>query len=187
MRHLAILALLVPSAVAAQDHAHTPGMTHPGPAAVAVTQPGQAAFAAIAEIVRLLEADSTTDWTRVNLEALRRHLIDMDEVTMHAMASSTVIANGATFDITGTGRTREAIQRMLTAHATMLDQLSDYRASARVTATGARLTVTARTPNDPRIVAKIRGLGMIGLLALGDHHGPHHLALARGTQAGHAH
>src|SRR5512138_3204260 len=48
------------------------------------TQPGQAAFGAISEIVRLLEADSTTDWSRVNIEALRQHLIDMDDVIMHA-------------------------------------------------------------------------------------------------------
>src|SRR5512146_836108 len=48
------------------------------------TQPGQAAFGAISEIVRMLEADSTTDWSRVNIEALRQHLIDMDDVIMHA-------------------------------------------------------------------------------------------------------
>jgi len=48
------------------------------------TQGGQAAFAAIQEIVRILDADPKTDWSRVNLEGLRRHLQDMDEVTMRA-------------------------------------------------------------------------------------------------------
>lgn len=35
------------------------------------TRAGQEAFATIAEIVRLLDADSTTDWSKVDLEALR--------------------------------------------------------------------------------------------------------------------
>src|SRR5437763_2768602 len=40
------------------------------------TSPGQAAFGAISEIVRLLKADPNTDWSKVNIEALRQHLID---------------------------------------------------------------------------------------------------------------
>ena len=48
------------------------------------TQPGQDAFGAIQEIVRILEADPATDWSKVDLEALREHLIDMNEVTLHA-------------------------------------------------------------------------------------------------------
>jgi hypothetical protein len=37
-------------------------------------------------------------------------------------------------------------------------------------------------------VARIRGLGFIGLLVQGGHHGPHHLAMARGEMpAGHRH
>ncbi|MCC2098329.1 MAG: hypothetical protein KDJ29_15640, partial [Hyphomicrobiales bacterium] len=41
-------------------------------------QPGQSAFAAIQEIVEILEADRSTDWSKVNIPALRQHLIDMD-------------------------------------------------------------------------------------------------------------
>ena len=50
---------------------------------------------------------------------------------------------------------------------------------------GVRLTVTAKTPQDPGAVARIRGLGFAGLLALGGHHGPHHLAMARGEALPH--
>ena len=50
------------------------------------TMPGQDAFGAIQEIVRILEADPKTDWSKVNLEALRQHLIDMNEVTLKAAA-----------------------------------------------------------------------------------------------------
>ena len=45
---------------------------------------------------------------------------------------------------------------------------------------GVKWTVTAANPGDARTVAKIRGLGFAGLLTLGDHHTPHHIALARG-------
>src|SRR5579884_926245 len=38
--------------------------------------PGQGAFGAIQEIVRSLDADPNTDWSKVDLEALRQHLID---------------------------------------------------------------------------------------------------------------
>jgi len=41
--------------------------------------PGQDAFGAIQEIVQILDADPKTDWSKVDLEALRQHLIDMDE------------------------------------------------------------------------------------------------------------
>jgi hypothetical protein len=34
--------------------------------------------------VAILRADSTTDWTKVDIEGLRQHLIDMDDVTMRA-------------------------------------------------------------------------------------------------------
>ena len=40
------------------------------------TMPGQDAFGAIQEIVQILEADPKTDWSKVELEGLRQHLID---------------------------------------------------------------------------------------------------------------
>ena len=53
---------------------------------------------------------------------------------------------------------------------------------------GVRLRVTARKPDDAREVARLRGLGFIGLLTLGAHHGPHHLAMAKGEALpGHRH
>lgn len=141
------------------------------------TQPGQAAFGAISEIVRMLEADSTTDWSRVNIEALRQHLIDMDDVVMHAAVLQRSVPGGLEMQVTGTGRTVGAIKRMAMNHARMLDQEGQYHATAKETANGARLTVTA---SDERTVARIRGLGFAGLMTEGDHHAPHHLAIARG-------
>src|SRR5271167_2194275 len=48
------------------------------------TMPGQDAFGAIQEIVQILQSDPKTDWSKVDLEALRQHLIDMNKVTLKA-------------------------------------------------------------------------------------------------------
>lgn len=149
-------------------------------AAVLPTQAGQAAFAAIAEIVRMLESDPTTDWSRVNIEALRQHLIDMDDVTLHAVVARRDVARGAEFTVTGTGRTVDAIRRMATNQSQMLDMDARYRANAQPIDGGALVAVTARDAGDAQLVAQIRGLGFIGLMTEGDHHVRHHLALARG-------
>ena len=81
------------------------------------TMPGQDAFGAIQEIVRILEADPKTEWSKVNLEALRQHLIDMSEVTLKADIVTKPIDGGIEVTVTGTGRTVEAIQRMVPAQA----------------------------------------------------------------------
>jgi hypothetical protein len=39
--------------------------------------PGQVAFGAIPEVVRILEANPATEWSKVNISALQQHLIDM--------------------------------------------------------------------------------------------------------------
>jgi hypothetical protein len=70
-----------------------------------------------------------------------------------------------------------AIQRMLPAHAGELAQHEGWTAKAELLASGALLTVTAA---DPKEVQHIRGLGFIGLMAEGQHHQAHHLAIAKG-------
>ena len=181
--------VLVPSLGSAQDHKHTPGMVHPTNSAATTlpTLAGQDAYAAVAEVVRILEADSTTDWSRVNLEALRQHLIDLNEVTLHSAARQTPIEGGLSIEVTGEGRALESIQRIMAAHTPMLDGLPDFVATSGVIPNGARLTVRAENPADRKIIAKIRGLGFIGLLTVGEHHAAHHLALARGDAMAHSH
>lgn len=164
--------------VFAQDSSHMDHARHVGAGnGVVPTMPGQDAFGAVQEIVRLLEADASTDWSQIDLAALREHLIDMNEVTLKASAVGRVIDNGLQIDVTGSGRTLAAIQRMLPAHARELNGLFDWRAQTAPLANGVRLTVVANTAAE---IAHIRGLGFIGLLVSGGHHQPHHLAMARG-------
>jgi hypothetical protein len=141
------------------------------------TRPGQDAFGAIQEIVGILEADPATDWSKVDLEAVRRHLVDMNEVTLNAEAAAKAIEGGVEIAVTGSGRTAAAIRRMVPAHAAEIDGLNGWRATSAPLANGVLLTVTS---GDAKEVAHIRGLGFIGILASGHHHQPHHLAMAKG-------
>lgn len=149
-------------------------------AAGVATLPGQDAFGAIAEIVQLLDADPETDWSQVDLERLRQHLIDMNDVVLRADVKASPVPGGLLMDVTGTGRTESAIRAMLIPHATELDQVPGLGAKTETIRGGVRLTVTAREAEDAKAIARVRGLGFIGLLTLGAHHQRHHLAMARG-------
>jgi hypothetical protein len=186
---LALTVALLSRAASAQaaGMVHTPGMSHDSAMAARLpTAPGQDAYAAIAEVVRLLDADPSTDWSRVNLEALRQHLVDMNEVTLRAAVAQFPAPGGVALRVTGTGRTLAAIRAMVRSHASALAAMPAYAARVDDLADGVRFTVTARDTSDARAVQRIRGLGFAGLMTIGDHHAAHHLALARGA-AGEAH
>jgi hypothetical protein len=163
---------------------HMAGMAHDGQPGMA-TQSGQAAFAAISEVVKLLKADPKTDWSKVNLEALRQHLIDMDNVTMRSQVKQRSVPGGLAMNITGTtAPVVAAIQRMVGMHAMMLSEgegdTDGMMAKAAKIPGGMRLTVTARDTADAQLVARIRGLGFIGVMTEGEHHPMHHMMVARG-------
>jgi len=138
--------------------------------------PGQQAFGTIQEIVRMLEADPATDWSKVNISALREHLIDMDEVTMRAAATERSLDEGVEIIVTGEGRTREAIKRMVPAHVHELTGLG-WNARTEELPNGVRMTVTG---SDARQATKLRALGFLGLMVQGSHHQQHHLMMAKG-------
>lgn len=175
--------LMGPAAVAAQNHDHAQSTADGVP-----QRAGQATFAAIAEIVAILLADPTTDWSKVNIESLRQHLLDMDDVTMRSQVKQEGVPGGAVFTVTGTGRVTAAIRRMARAHSAMVAGDASLQASVDEVAGGARLTIVARDLHDAVLASRIRGLGFYGILTTGAHHGSHHLALARGTPpASHGH
>ena len=160
--------------------AHPHAATEAGPVPAL---PGQDAFGAIQEIVQILDADPNTDWSKVDLEALRQHLIDMNMVTLNAEAAARPVDGGLEIAVTGSGRTLAAIHRMIPAWARTMNGHRGWSTTAAGLPNGERLTVTA---TDPKEVPHIRGLGFIGLLVSGSHHQPHHLAMAKGEFA-HAH
>ena len=150
------------------DEHHTGG--------VVPTQVGQDAFAAIQEIVGILEADPTTDWSKVDIDALRRHLVDMSNVILAADVSSAPMDGGLRFDVTGVGAVRDSVRRMVTAHATMMNGVEGWKFEASEIDGGAAMTVRAPAAD----ANKLRGLGFFGLMTRGMHHRYHHLMIARG-------
>jgi hypothetical protein len=96
------------------------------------------------------------------------------------------VPGGFAADVTGTDEVTEAIRRMLTAHVAQMATETGLRGTAEPIAGGIRLTVVANDPTDLQAVTRIRGLGTIGILTSGNHHGAHHEAMARGG-AVHAH
>jgi hypothetical protein len=165
-----------------QHHGKMPMGNRAGTHAVSTTATllGQDAFGAIQEIVQILDADPNTDWSKVDLEALRQHLIDMNEVTLKADADSKQIDGGLEIAVTGSERTLIAIQRMVPAWAQTMNGHQGWSTKAAPLPNGELLTVTAA---DPKEVQHIRGLGFIGLLVSGSMHQPHHLAIAKGEFA----
>ena len=160
------------------DMPHAPAtMGHRAEMSGQPTLPGQDAFGAIQEIVHILEADPDTDWSKVDLEALRQHLIDMNDVTLKADVTSKQIDGGLEIVVSGTGRTVGAIHRMVPAHAREIDGQHGWRVKTTPRPDGVLLSITS---SDPKEVQHIRGLGFIGILVSGAHHQPHHLMMAKG-------
>jgi len=141
-------------------------------------QGGQSAFAAIQEIVDILTIDPTTDWSRVDISALRMHLIDMDNVTLRAQVQADQLPDGALYTATSSDPAVAAsIQNMVLAHAATMDGVNGWTLTADQISSGATLAVKGpETDAD-----KIHALGFIGLMTVGMHHQAHHIALASGS------
>jgi hypothetical protein len=178
-----LLAALVAALVAASAAwAQSAGMQHAAVhsdhhGAALPSEPGQGAFAAIAEIVALLEADPGTDWSKVDIGALREHLVEMNELMLNAVAREEPVPGGLRIEVTGEGRTLRAIRAMVPAHAVELAKIEGWQAEATADPAGAVLMATSA---DPRQEARIRALGFFGLMATGAHHQAHHWAIATG-------
>lgn len=152
------------------------GGMHGQQSAATGTPPGQDAFGTIQEIVQILQSDPKTDWSKVNIDALRQHLIDMNEVTLHAAAAQRMIDNGIEITVTGEGRTLEAIKRMVPAHVNELHEIG-WSAKSEDLPNGVRLTVLA---SEAQPLTKLKALGFMGIMVQGGHHQPHHLMIAMG-------
>ena len=140
------------------------------------TQPGQDAFAAIQEIVQILEADPRTDWSKVDIDALRRHLVDMSNVTLAAQVKTEPLDGGIRYIVTGAGPVVGSVQRMITAHAATMNGYTGWQFGSTNVEGGAALEV--RVPESD--AAKLKALGFIGVMTRGMHHQEHHLMIARG-------
>lgn len=162
-------ALVVVASGAMSQHAHTSSSSP--------SETGQSQFAAIAEIVTLLRDDPDINWERVDIKALRDHLVDMDNVTTAASVERSVDGLNVTFAITGDEVVAASIQRMVLAHSTMLQGSSNWTVSAEELNGGATMVVQVGSEDE---LNQVLGLGFFGLMTIGAHHQQHHLMIASG-------
>jgi hypothetical protein len=173
------LAILASTSAAPQDAvdthtAHSRSIEGVNPA---LSHSGQAAFAALSEVVAALEADPSTDWSKANITKLRDHLLDMDEVVMRSHALVVEEGDAVRITVAGNGRTLAAIQRMVPAHARMMNGHRNWQSQTQSRGDGVIWTITTKSASERM---RIKALGLYGLLTLGAHHAPHHLAIAKG-------
>lgn len=143
------------------------------------TEAGNDAFGTIQEIMSILRNDPNTDWSKVNLEALRQHLLDMQDMTFNVdVLSQKPISNGMMVEVKPTTeRAKQSLARVFKAHPAIFSKETGWDMQVSEKKGVYTLTTTSYKSED---VDKIRGLGYIGWMAYGDHHQPHHLAMARG-------
>ena len=144
-----------------------------------VLEPGQSAFAAIAEIVAKLESNPDTNWNVVDIKGLREHLRDMNKVIIDAVTVAKEIDGGMQFTVTGGVDVKSSIRRMTLAHATFMNNVNGWEYKAKKIDGGAVVTVLV----PPQAQAKIKALGFFGMIASGSHHQLHHWMMASGKNA----
>lgn len=163
----------------AQHHGHETTASSSATPSNVLQAPGHSVFGTVQEAIRQLEADSTTDWSQVDIEALRQHLIDMQHVALHVtVQDKTPIEGGVRLRVKATtDAARASLARVLDAHPHMLHQETGWTMEVHEDDASYVLRVTTENPQERD---KIRGLGYMGLLAYGQHHQRHHWHLVRG-------
>lgn len=161
-------------------HEHKMNMSGGG-----LTEAGNDAFGTIQEVIAQLNENPNTDWKKVNLEALRQHLLDMNDMTFHVeVISQKPIQNGLEAVVRPTTpRATIALEKVFKAHPYWLKKEAGWTMQVKKNGEQYILRTTSENPKD---ADKIRGLGYIGLMAYGMHHQAHHWAMATG-QNPHAH
>lgn len=166
------------STLAANDHdAHSAHKTTTGSVP---QEPGQSAFAAIAEIVAILNNDPETNWAKVDITALRNHLVDMEMLTTEAKYTVKEIEGRIEYEVFGSKRAVEAASRMVPAHAQELSKMADWQITVETLDRNVKMIVQ---PTETNPITKIKALGFFGIMATGAHHQTHHLAMATGKMS----
>lgn len=157
------------------DHAMKHQSDGPPFVQVAPNEPGQGAFAALAEVALILRSDPKTDWTKANLSRLRDHLSDMNDLVFKTALTTDVLENGIRITVDLSVEGNAAAGRMVPAHAPVLAAETGWSSVVQTNGTLISWEVTDNHEGD-----QIEALGFFGLMATGDHHRSHHLAIAKG-------
>ncbi|HIM95015.1 MAG TPA: hypothetical protein EYM53_00155 [Gammaproteobacteria bacterium] len=188
---LSIVATIIAMPMASA-HMHHTNMNHAAmmghntaPTQVVLTESGTDPFATLQEVIAVLESNPSTNWEKVNIEALRLHLVEMQDMTINVDVKQQHIDDGFQAVVTPTtNRVVKSLTRVLSGHPAQMKAETGW--DMQVSDNNGVFTLTVTTDN-AKDVAKIRGLGYIGVMAYGNHHQPHHWAIASGDNphAGH--
>jgi len=160
---------------------HTPGMSHS-----VVTnnsglplEGGQGTFAALIEMVAMLEQDPNTDWGTVDLDSLRIHLLDMNHLILDTEATKSILSDTQIrYEIRGSENSIPSIHRMAPAHSRFIEQSRGWNIEAELNDHGATLTITVE---DAAALNRLNALGFYGFMSLDSHHQAHHYQMAVGN------
>ena len=169
---------IIPKAATAKLPTKTPAASTSS--ATPLKEAGNAIFGTIQETIKMLDADPKTDLEKVDLEGLRQHLIDMENFTSGVdVLSKKNIEKGSEIVIRAKSReAHDSLSRALKAHPSMLQAETGW--TMIVNQNKERFTLTIETQKSEEIV-RVRALGYIGVMALGDHHQVHHWMMASGS------
>ena len=144
-----------------------------------LSEAGNDAFGTIQEVIEKLNSNPDTDWSKVDLEKLRRHLVDMNNMTLNInIVSQKNIQEGLEIVVEPTTKSsQETLKRVFKVHPAQLNMDTGWNMVVKNEGQRFRLTITTTKKRD---VSKIRGLGYIGLMAYGRHHQKHHWEMAIG-------
>ncbi|KAE9625886.1 hypothetical protein GP644_21755 [Parasedimentitalea maritima] len=171
------MAALATPGLAQTTHDHNSAHSEQSPLNT-LSEPGQGAFAAISEIVSLLEKSPDTDWSKVDLDSLQAHLVDMNMLMSHTAVDTLALETGLQMRVSLSGQGGAAASRMVRAHAPVLAEETGWDSS--VSNVEGEMVWTVASDESVR---KIQALGFYGLMAIGDHHREHHLQIATGQNA----
>ena len=141
--------------------------TAPAPSATPLKEAGNAIFGTIQETIKMLDADPNTNWEKIDIEGLRQHLIDMENFTSGVdVLSEKKIEKGAEMVIRAKSEmAHHSLSRALKAHPSMLTSETGWTMGVKQSKERFTLTIETQKPEE---VARLRALGYIGVMALGD-------------------
>lgn len=173
-----LLALPLAAAAPLGVRSAEPESPSPRPRAAPAPTAAPTSLAVLAGLVARLEADPSTDWRRVDLEVVRRHLADLERVTLAAEVRAEELPGGVGLIVSGPDpATVAAIQRLLPERAVRLAEARRWRVTTATLPEGLRVEIRSL---DPREAGRIRALGLAGLLVAGPLDDAYLLSLARG-------
>ena len=143
----------------------------------ALKEAGNDIFSTIQEVIDKLNNDPDTDWGKVDIEALRQHLLDMNDMATNVeIINQKPLNNGLEVVVQAlTARAETTLAKVFNVHPVYLKRETGWN---MLVVRNNKQFIVSTTTQDPKQVKKIIALSYIGLMAYGNHHQPHHWGIS---------